>query len=319
MHRHEFCTYFDSGYLGRALVLHRSLIETGISFRLSALCLDDEAYRAIADRRDETFRPVTLASLEDADPALLEAKATRSKYEYYFTVGPSLLRHLLATDDLDSVTYLDADMCFYSSPEPLFAEASEAATVIVGHRFPDRLRHLERTGRFNVAWVGFRNDVDGLTCLEWWRERCLEWCHDRVEASRYADQKYLDRFPESFRRVHELRHPGADVAPWNVADPPLEWDGHRFVVGGEPLVFFHFQGLKRLDGWTIDPNLAEYGNRATSAVRRLYRGYVERLESASHGLPVDAPRRESTPGRWSSVGRLFGTLRGRVIVAPRRR
>jgi hypothetical protein len=287
---HHFCTYFDRGYVSRALVLHDSLVATGIDFQLTALCLDDEAHNVVEGARAPTLQAVGLAELEAHDPALLDVKPSRSPHEYYFTLGPSLMRLLLDRDELDHLTYLDADTCFYDSPQALFDEAVDAATVIVGHRFPPRLAHLEETGRFNVAWVGFANDDDGRMCLSWWRDRCLDWCFDEIEPERYADQKYLDQFPVLFDRVHELGHTGADVAPWNLADPPLEWDGHRFMVGDQPLVFFHFQGLRQASRWIIDPNLAEYGNRTTPSIRRLYRGYVDALARKA-APPLSSPRR----------------------------
>ncbi len=314
MTTHQLCTYFDSGYLSRALVLHSSLVATGADFRLTALCLDDVARAAIERQGSPSLRAIGVAELERYDPALLDVKPTRSTHEYYFTLGPSFMRYLLERDGLEHLTYLDADMCFYADPEPLFEEAAGAAVVVVGHRFPERLRHLEETGRFNVAWVGFANDAGGRACLEWWRERCLEWCFDRVEEDRYADQKYLDQFPGRFARVHELQHPGADVAPWNVADPPLVWDGERFMVGGRPLIFFHFQGLRLLEAGIIDPHLRAYGTRTTPAIRRLYRQYVS---SVSIEGALSAPRR--APHRRSLRARLAVARAAllRELIVPR--
>lgn len=315
MTTHEFCTYFDSGYLSRALVLHDSLVATGIDFRLTALCLDDDAQAAVERIGAATLQAVGLDELERHDPALLEVKPTRSTHEYYFTLGPSLMRYLLARDDLRHLTYLDADMCFYDSPEPLFDESTGAAIVIVGHRFPERLRHLEETGHFNVAWVGFANDSDGRACLDWWREQCLQWCFDRIEGDRYADQKYLDQFPSRFARVHELQHLGADVAPWNVSDPPLRWDGVRFTVADQPLIFFHFQGLRQLGQRIIDPNLAEYGNRVTPVIRRLYRSYVRALSHRARTHLTSPRRADPTRGALRrAIGISRRLVRGEVIV-----
>lgn len=291
----SFCTYFDGGYASRAIALFRSLAANESDFTLTALCLDEDALDAVRDVNDARLRPLPLSTLEHADPELTRVRTCRSRYEYYFTVGPSLMRYLLDRADVDLLTYLDADLCFYSSPAPLFDESAEAAVTIVAHRFPRRLEHLEETGRYNVAWVGFRNDENGRACLEWWRAQCLDWCYDRVEPGRYADQKYLDEFPTRFSRVHVLQHPGADVAPWNLMDPPLRDDGGRYTVAGVPLIFFHFQGLKRRSSWLLDPNLAAYDNNATSSVRRLYRDYAHRLEALGSRSPsLTSPRRTET-------------------------
>jgi hypothetical protein len=311
----HLATYFDGGYFARARVLHDSLVATGADFTLTALCLDDDALAAVRHLGADTFRPMALADLEAAHPELVAVKPTRSPAEYYFTLGPTFLHHLLDQDGVDSITYLDADMRFYADPEVLFDEAGDASTVIVGHRFPPRLRHLEETGRYNVAWVGFRDDADGRACLGWWRERCLEWCHDVVEPDRYADQKYLDAFPDGFAGVHVLRHPGADVAPWNLLDPPLGRVDGTYVVGGEPLVFFHFQGLKRLGPHLVDPNLAAYGTRADAAVRRLYTEYLAELEAVPTAVVASPRRREvarSPARRAAMVAR--GVLRRQLLV-----
>ena len=53
-----FCTYFDSNYLSRALVLYRSLVDVGAEFTLWALCLDDEAYRLVSELALPGFEPV---------------------------------------------------------------------------------------------------------------------------------------------------------------------------------------------------------------------------------------------------------------------
>lgn len=315
MKRIEFCTYFDSGYLGRAMVLHDSLLQTGTDFRLTALCLDDEALQAVEAARCATLTPVKLSDVERFDPQLLDVKRHRSAHEYYFTLGPSFIKYLLDGLGRDGMTYLDADMCFYEDPAVLFEEARAASTVIVGHRFPERLRHLEETGRYNVAWVGFIADADGFACLEWWRQRCLEWCFDRVEDGRYADQKYLDQFQARFAGVHVLQHKGADVAPWNVADPRLSLVDGRFRVGDTPLIFYHFQGFRLLGRRLIDPNLAEYGNRTSGAVRALYRGYANAVVGRSGSVGANAPRRQQAKG--SLHGRLFaarGVARRELIV-----
>ncbi len=320
-----FCTYFDVNYLSRGLALYESLCATTAGdFTLDVLCLDDEAERRLRNRALSGVRLTRLADLEGADPELLATKGTRSRIEYIFTAGPAFMRHLFDRDPaLDLLTYLDSDLYFFSSPEPLFEEADDAgaATVIVGHRFPDRLRHLEETGRYNVAWVSFRRDPDGLACLDYWRSACIDWCHDRVEGDRYADQKYLDQFPRRFARVHELQHPGADVAPWNIDDPPLRWADGSFLVNDRPLVFFHFQGFKfqrfrAIGPSMVDPNLAAYGARADKAARRLYRTYLAALRRTAAGVAAASPRRaDDIPWYRRCLRQARAVVRGDIFLA----
>ena len=74
--------------------------------------------------------------------------------------------------------------------------------------------------------------------LQWWQDRCLEWCYAREEGGKFGDQKYLDEWPELFRdEVHVLRQTEKTLAPWNVAHTSR-------IYGAVAPVFFHFHSLK---------------------------------------------------------------------------
>jgi hypothetical protein len=337
-----FCTYFDVRYALRGLTLYRSLSRHCPAFRLWVLCMDDETHVLLSGLGLPNLTAVPLAGLEAWDPELAGVKPRRQRVEYYFTCTPSLPRFILAQHpEVELLTYLDADLFFFDSPESVFDEIGSASVAIIGHRFPPQLRAFERFGIYNVGWVSFRRDEAAAECLGWWRERCLEWCHDRCEEGRFADQKYLDDWPRRFKNVAVLRHQGANVAPWNVMAQRLDGTGDRVLVDGTPLVFFHFHGFRRLGRWLYDTNLGTYGARASATVRRrIYGPYVQDLASTATEVerrtgrrPVDAPARHA-PARWRwgrrwpriersvrRVGVVFGVAKGlalgRLVVLPR--
>ncbi|MBI4544598.1 MAG: glycosyl transferase [Gemmatimonadetes bacterium] len=275
----HFCTYFDRNYLVRGLTLYRSLERWAGPFTLWVLCFDEATYQTLRRLGLACLRPVTLEAFEDNE--LRAVKPTRSRVEYFFTCTPSWPRYLLQRfPEIELLTYLDSDVFFFSDPEPIYRELGAGSVLIAGHRFPPFLRHLEETtGVYNVSLMAFRNDVPGRGCLTWWRERCLEWCFDRAEAGRYADQKYLDDWPTRFPGVKVLRHKGAGLAPWNWMNYEIAADGERITVDGEPLVVYHFHHLKVLNRWLYDPCLSYYQVMPPPLRRLLYAPYVRALRA----------------------------------------
>jgi len=284
--RREYCTYFDHRYLAKALTLHRSLERHASPFRLFVLALDEECASALDELQLDDVVVTRLAELERADAELLAVKNTRSTAEYYFTSTPAWMRYVLGRwPDIGLLTYLDADLAFFSDPQPLYGELDGSSIGIVPHRFPEALRHLERYGRYNVSWVSIRRDESGLGCLDWWRERCLEWCYDREEEGKFADQKYLDDWPERFSSVHVVRHPGADLAPWNVASHDLTAGEDAPLVDGQPLIFLHAHRFDLVEGESYEAHLDDYGVELTAALDDLVFGpYARQLAAAGRDL-----------------------------------
>jgi hypothetical protein len=264
-----FCTYFDANYLSRGLAMYRSLVASGQPFRLYVLCLDDESERAVRMLPSPDIVPISLSALEADDRGLYSVKSSRSLVEYYFTVTPTLPLYLFNHfPEIDLITYLDSDLFFFTSPAPLYAEIGDRSIAIIEHRFPPRLvTRFARKGRFNVSWVSFRRDTQGLECLRSWREQCLQWCYDRVETDRYADQKYLDTWPERFPATAIVAHKGANLAPWNVDGYTVSLRDGVPYVDDEPLIFFHFHGFKQTHGSRYATGFSYYRSGMTQVIR----------------------------------------------------
>lgn len=301
----HFCTYFDHRYLAQGLSLHASLQRHAPDSTLWVLCLSAQCEELLRAARLPGMRLLPLAELEAHDPELAASRASRSLVEYYFTCSPCLPRYLLQSQPaIDAITYLDADLYFFSSPEPVFGELGDAQVGITPHRYPARRQaKLLQYGRYNVGWLTFRRGEQGLACLDWWRERCIAWCHDRVEPGLFADQKYLDRFPELFSSVHDIANEGANLAPWNVADAVISACDDIVVVNLTPLVFFHFQALKQVAPGTYDTNLDDYGARLTPPLEHLvYRPYLDELQRQARRIDALGGTMQRTPQLRSARG-----------------
>jgi hypothetical protein len=320
-----FCTYFDHHYSARGLALYQSLKRHCPEFKLWILCLDELSHSELTRLNLPEVSLLALDELESDDPALLRAKENRSRIEYYFTCTPSLplfiLRHNLA---VDLITYLDADLFFFSSVAPLFQEMERKSIAIIAHRFTPAFRHCEWNGIFNVGWVSFRRDEHGLACLQWWRERCLEWCYDRIEDNKFADQKYLDDWPTRFPNVVVLQHKGANLAPWNIGNYRISIRDRVIVVDDQPLIFFHFHAFQQVAGWIYDTQLAKYRVIPSKVVvQEIYAPYIREvmLQAARLGYSALAPlqnMRKKSDGLFRGCARLLKrqyliVAKGRVI------
>ncbi len=283
-----FCTYFDHRYMSRGLTLYQSLKRHCPSFCIWMLCMDSEAYRALTQLKLPEVRPLTLDEFERGDEALLHAKQNRSLLEYYFTCTPSLplfvLSHYL---EVDRITYLDADLFFYADPAALFTEMGDRSIAIIEHRFSRRLEHFKKLGIYNVGWLSFRRDNHAQECLFWWRERCNEWCYDRLEDDKFADQKYLDTWPTKFQGTAILLNKGANLAPWNLTNYHINWHESQLWVDDHPLIFFHFHSLKRINEWMFDSNLAHYETTLSPLVRhKIYIPYLQTLREVELDMRI---------------------------------
>ena len=130
----HYCTYFDRGFLPQGLALWRSLARHDPAAELWVLALDDFTAGVLGELGEPRLHVVPLAELEAGDPGLARAKENRTKVEYYFTLSPCWPRWLLAARPaMRRLTYLDADLVFFSSPERIFARSEEHTSELQSH------------------------------------------------------------------------------------------------------------------------------------------------------------------------------------------
>ncbi len=245
--RNHYCAYFDSNYLTRAMLMVDSLKRHDPLAHFHLLCLDTTA-EAFLKNHAPHITAIGIDELQAADPEFAACKDNRSLVEWYFTATSVLCHYLLRRfPGMQRLTYLDSDLFFYASPAILHAESVGKSVQIIEHRFSPHLQSLERYGRFNVAWISFFNTDEGLRVVEDYRRECIDWCYDRLEDERFADQKYLDRWPARYPNCCVSRWIGADVAHWNVSQWQLRYFNQQIYVDSEQLIFYHFQGIKLQD------------------------------------------------------------------------
>ena len=301
----NFCTLFDSYYLDKGLALYRSLERVSKEFHLYIFCFDEKSRQILADYALPHATILSHKDIESEEEKLPVLKKERSKAEYCWTCTPVIIEYVLKHFPVESCTYIDADLYFFSDPGVLFDEIKEAGAdvVITEHRFSQSLkdrRLLKRSGKYCVEFNYFCQSENSRRVLTWWKEKCFEWCYHIYEAERMGDQKYLEQFPKLFDGIHELQHLGGGVAPWNLGQyrlaeesdsqaDPLQKNAVqnsldiRLVTkksGTEfPLIFYHFQNIRYLGNDKVNINSCIHDKALKEAIYLPYLAELEKVRS----------------------------------------
>jgi len=249
----NFCAYFDRNYLDRALVCRHTLLQHRPDAHFYTLCFDEESF-AEMDALPSTTA-IRLEEVEGYLPKLLQAKGNRQPKEYYATMSPILPRFLFDRFGLEKVFYTDADMMFFSDPAQIDEAFGDSSIMVSDHGFEP-----PRAGiRFNVGILGYRNDERCRRFLEWWSERCIEWCYwVTTKDGKMADQGYLNILhdePDRFPGWLSCPHPGVNLGPWNGWRYSLSMspEGQVLLDGKWPLVCYHYHEFRMLPDGRYHP------------------------------------------------------------------
>jgi hypothetical protein len=253
--------------------------------------MDDESYEFMLNANRKNIVPISYNQLETHFSELLVAKKNRSRVEYYFTSTAAVCSYVFDNfPDLELITYLDADLYFFSSPEPIFEELVNASVGIIAHKFNFYGRlFYEKYGKYNVGWISFKNDISARKCLEDWRMNCLNWCYDRLENGQFADQKYLDYWPENYSGIHSISTVGANVAPWNVGRYNISFDfkTQRARVNDQSLIFYHFASLKQLGEHEYTTNTCLYMFHLSNEIKDvIYLPFIDTVRKYNSELNI---------------------------------
>ncbi|MBU0846875.1 hypothetical protein KKH23_06755 [Patescibacteria group bacterium] len=254
----HYCALIDIGYLKYFLALHESMQRWCKPFTMHMLALDEQVARDLVGI--DNVETVPLSTIETEEIRLL--KPQREYKHYVWTLKPLWIRRV--TQEVGSVTYLDTDSYFFSSPDGLYEEIGDADMAITPHRFmPSRMHWLPKVGQFNAGFIYFKGEHE---CLSNWCDQTLEFC-GRKEGY-FVDQMYLNEWPDRWG-AHIVRHKGINLAPWNQGEGQYTY-GHQdgvVYVDEDQLVWYHFHH-HIVPHYKLDPFVQKF----------LYEPYKEVLE-----------------------------------------
>ena len=236
--------------------------------------------------------------------------------EFNTAIKPFAFRHLFAALGHGEAVYLDPDILVLAPLREVFEALAAHSCVLTPHMMrplqdgkePSDLT-IMKSGVYNLGFLGLRKDADTTGFVGWWSDRCVAHCRVDIAGNMFTDQRWMDLAPAFIEGVHILRHPGYNVAYWNLAHRRVEKlsDGSR-QVNSRPLVFFHFSGIEMGNPKVLSRHQNRFSGDELVAVRELFEHYRTLVRAAGwertakcryafsafpNGRPIESPMR-----RW---------------------
>jgi hypothetical protein len=198
-------------------------------------------------------------------------------------VKAGILRSLLL--HYNKVLYLDPDIYFYGTLEPVLRDLESHSIVVTPHTLTSIMdgkrpsdTDFMRYGTFNLGFIGVAKCEEAFKFLDWWSERCLECGFYEPQRGLCFDQKWIDLGPSFFPGLKVMRDLGLNVAVWNLHEREISSrDGIWLVNGRLPLRFFHFSGFSLSSPHTIALKQSRFAVESRPDLHELLDCYAARL------------------------------------------
>ena len=243
--KHCFYTSFNKAYAGQALLLAESLRRVyGDNVDIIAVLVDE------LDENEVIYFNVFDSILLAAELEIPNFKAWifgLNIIEAATAVKPFALCELLKK--YAQVTYLDPDIIVYSTLDEITEPDHQWSLSLTPHqtiaqstKWLVEANELEslKFGVYNLGFLSVRATPEGKKVAEWWRDRCYDYCIIDVAKGIFTDQKFFDIAPALFTGLNILRHPGYNVATWNLKERFIKLENNKLLSNNELLRFCHF-------------------------------------------------------------------------------
>ncbi len=275
------CTIVCRNYLAQARALFESLREREPAARLYLLVLDAEPDTVEVDAAIEVVSPGRLPI-----PDFPSMSFKYGVVEFNTAVKPYFLSLLLDAYGEEEVVYFDPDILVTRRLDELRDALASSSIVLTPHittPIPeDGLTPSEPdimvSGAYNLGFIGLRATSETRRFLSWWARRLEDGCRIDVSHGLFTDQKWIDLVPGLFPDTTILRHPGYNVAFWNLHEREIERAEGRYLVNGLPAAFFHISGFDPRRPDLVSKHQTRTRVEPGSGLARLLEEYAARLE-----------------------------------------
>ena len=211
-------------------------------------------------------------------------------------VKPFVFNYLIRERGYEKAIFFDPDIYVYSPLDEMLADLDRHDILLtphlqapIGDECPPTETDILQSGAYNLGFIAMRRGEVAEWFVNWWARRLTTLCIIDKPRGLFLDQKWVDLVPGMFPGVKVVRHPGWNVAYWNLRNRRLAISGAGFTVNDVPLVFFHFSGFRGGD-YGLSAHENPYSNRPLPAdLQGLLNQYKKRLEKHDSGALGETP------------------------------
>ena len=279
-------TLCSNNYLAQAKVLADSFLKFNNDFEfiigLVDKCSDEVDY--------SFFRPATILTVDEI--GISEFNLLHNKYnivELNTAVKPFYFSYFF-DQKAAKVIYLDPDILVFAKFDEVLNLLNEhaiiltpqACTPIDDNHAPSDI-DLLGTGIFNLGFIALKQNDEVTAFLGWWQKRIMKYGFAKQQENMFYDQLLINLVPVFFSNYFILKHPGYNMAAWNMHERNVTTYEEDTVIINEKyeLVFFHYSGYKINDPETICIYSSRYSFDARPDVKQLFKIYFKKVKDAS--------------------------------------
>lgn len=304
-------TICSNNYLAQAAVLRRSLAEHVPDAAFHVILVDrmrgDIDYAALGATVTEIERlPIPDFGWMIDNYGLVELNTA---------VKPFAFLHLLSQPGVTKVVYLDPDIRVFAPLDPVWKALEGSEVVLTPHTLspvplepfgPLEAKFLLH-GLYNLGFVAARHGDGAKQFLRWWAERLARFCLNEAREGVYVDQKWVDLAPILFpQAVGIIRHPGCNMAWWNLHERRLAETQRPILSDGSPLVFYHFSNFDPRTPGVLSSLFPSHSFETRPDLRPLYDAYACDLVAAGYERFSEIPchfdhKQTATPAKGRDI------------------
>lgn len=286
-----FFTICSKNFLGYALALYRSLVAHQASVHFHVAVCDD------LSNFDRLQFPFEILSIDQLGiPNFDEMRRRYNITELNTAIKPFVFSYLFDSQPNQPVVYLDPDIFIVSPLDELNQLIEAGADCVLTPHISEPAEYAEMSddkflqyGIYNLGFCMLRGTDEVRRVASWWGRRLETHCVIDLPNGLFVDQKWADLLPAFISNTKILRHPGYNVAYWNLSQRRVRREEDVWTVNGEPLRFFHFSGNKIEDTSILSRHSSQFSIGNSGDVSLLLDQYRDEVFFNGHSHYTTVP------------------------------